>query len=49
MNDTRFGVDRPELLMPMASDTLSQLLLNESAGDVGVGGADLPRVPFSAE
>ena len=49
MNDTRFGVDRPELLMPMASDTLSQLLLSESAGDVGVGGADLPRVPFSAE
>ena len=49
MNDTRFGVDRPDAVMPIASDTLSQLLLSESAGDVGVGGADRPLRPLSAE
>lgn len=49
MKETRFGVERPELPMPIASETLSQLLLSESAGDVGVGGADRPLLPLSAE
>lgn len=49
MKDTRFGVERPELPMPMASETLSQLLLRDSAGEVGVGGADRPLLPLSAE
>ena len=49
INDTRLGVERPELPMPIASDTLSQLLLRERAGEVGVGGADLPLLPLRAE
>lgn len=49
MKDTRFGVDRPDPPIPMASDTLCQLLLIDNAGDVGVGGADLPLRPFKAE
>lgn len=49
MNETRFGVFRPELPMPKASDTLSQLLLIDRVGDVGVGGAERPLRPLSAE
>lgn len=49
MKETRFGVVRPDPVMPIASDTLSQLLLSERVGDVGVGGADLPLRPFSAD
>lgn len=49
IKDTRLGVDRPDPPMPIASDTLNQLLLNDNAGEVGVGGADLPLLPFRAE
>ena len=47
-NDTRFGVLRPEP-MPTASEMLCQLLLSESAGDAGVGGAERPLRPFIAD
>lgn len=49
MKETRFGVERPELPILMASETLCQLLLNEGVGDVGVGGAERPLLPLSAE
>ena len=49
MNDTRLGVLRPEPPTPKASDTLSQLLLTDSAGEMGVGGAERPLRPFIAD
>lgn len=48
-NDTRFGVLRPDVPMPIASDTLSQLLLSDNAGEIGVGGAERPLLPFIAD
>ena len=44
-NDTRFGVLRPEP-MPTASEMLSQLLLRERVGEIGVGGAEDPERPL---
>ena len=47
-NDTRFGVLRPDP-SPTASDILIQLLLSESVGEAGVGGAERPLRPFIAD
>ena len=47
-NETRYGVLRPEP-MPTASEILSQLLLSESVGETGVGGAERPLRPFIAD